>query len=136
MSGSHFTSMISTISLPSNPSFDFSIVMITAYHFPFLCRSTALSGDVLHKYSGTVPYCFCTYLKISSVFTTYSTPDVSDVLPIIIPHFRIPNYLVNSFAILPFFLPFLSQEINNKIALATHSFFPNLPKVSGPFPPR
>ena len=41
---------ISTISLPSNPSFDFSTVMITAYHFPFLCRSTALSGSLLHKY--------------------------------------------------------------------------------------
>ena len=38
--------------------------MITAYHFPFfLCRSTALSGNLLHKYSGIVPYCFCTYSK-------------------------------------------------------------------------
>ena len=28
----------------------------------------------------------------------YSTPDSSDILPIIIPHFRIPYYLPNSFA--------------------------------------
>jgi len=110
MSGSHFTSMISTGSFPSNPSFDFSIVMITAYHFPFLCRSTALSGDVLHKYSGTVPYCFCTYLKISSVFTIYSTPDASDILPIIIPHFRIPNYLPNSFAFSRFSYPHMPVQ--------------------------
>ncbi|CCK87127.1 hypothetical protein BN165_1040095 [Clostridioides difficile E1] len=53
---------------------DFSAFMITAYHFPFWWRSTALSGELLHKYSGIVPYCFFTYSKISSLSTIYSHP--------------------------------------------------------------
>ena len=86
-----------------NPSLEIAIrlahyLKVPVEDFPFLCRSTALSGSLLHKYSGIVPYCFCTYSKISSFFTIYSTPNSSDILPIIIPHFRIPYYLPNSFA--------------------------------------
>ena len=60
--------------------------------------SLEIAIRLAHYLKVPVPYCFCTYSKISSLFTIYSTPDSSDILLIIIPHFRIPYYLPNSFA--------------------------------------
>ena len=55
-SGLHFTLRICTVLPDGSPSFSAGISVSSPYHLPFsLCRRTAASGVLFHRYSGVVP---------------------------------------------------------------------------------
>ena len=138
ISGSHFTLIASASPASFNPNFSFFIFISTAYHFPFLCRSTALSGDVSQRYSGTVPYCFLHIQKfpddslfhpliISICFRNSLKSNI--ISPLLITHFFYDFYYLISFLLRASSINYRIISICHNIIYPIYAYFKKSPTL-------